>query len=139
MRLLWKLAGTALLALLLAAGTGEAMADPLNSPQAVPFEITCNGERLSVISPSEPSSALQVVGENTVGIATVITLTTTFIDPQSGEPVSDVQTVVYGPGHGGAQGLQGRLTPCEETVIIDDPSLGTVTVVFAGDFLLTPR
>lgn len=140
MRVLWKLAAAALIAMLLTfAGTGKAMADPINSPKALPFAVTCEGERLNVISPSEPSSALLIEGENTVGIGTVVTLTTTYIDPQSGEPVTDVQTVMYGPGHGAARGVQGKLTRCTETVIIEDPALGTVTVVFAGDFLLTPR
>ena len=139
MHALWRLASAVALVLLLAGGAGTALADPINSPKAVPFAITCGGERLSIISPNEPTSSLLVVGETTVGVATVATLTTTYTDPQSGATMTDVQTFVYGSGHGKAQGLQGTLTSCSETVVVEDPVVGPITVTLAGNFLLTQR
>ena len=140
MRTLFKLIGVLSLAILaLGVRSAPAYADPLNSPQAVFFGITCEGERFSVVSPNEPAANLLIIGETTVGVATVASVTTTFTDPQTGELVSLVQEVVFGPGHGQAQGVAGKLTHCSETVVTEDADLGTITAVLEGDFLLTPR
>jgi hypothetical protein len=63
----------------------------------------------SGVSLSKPAAAVQLVGSTSILVGTDALLTTTYTDPQTGQPVATAQPIVYGAGHGHANGVQGRL------------------------------
>ncbi|HEU5103137.1 MAG TPA: hypothetical protein VFU22_29150 [Roseiflexaceae bacterium] len=136
MSIVRKFGLVAAVVLALAASSGLAFADPSHSRNAVTIPLTCGGVPLTVISPSEPAANALVVGDTGTLILTQGTLTLTYIDPQSGGLVSEIQEVVYGPGHGNAQGM--LLTSCISIVTVQDPNVGPITGTLVGLFFIAP-
>ncbi|MFN8456592.1 MAG: hypothetical protein U0401_18310 [Anaerolineae bacterium] len=126
-----------MVAVLAMANIGLALADPINNPHAVHFVLTCDGQEFTVVSANEPTPTIHIVGETNTLIATEATLNTTFTDPQTGETITDSFTKVFGAGHGQAQGLQKRLITCTNTIIVDDPDVGPVTLELIATFMKT--
>jgi hypothetical protein len=138
---IWRKLAVAIIAGALLAGTGigSALADPIRSPHAVNFTLTCDGTQLTVVSANEPTASIQVVGSTTTLVATDATLTTTYTDPQTGATVTEVQSVVYGAAHGNATGIEKRLVTCTNTITVQDPNVGLVTVALTGQFIFAPH
>lgn len=109
------------------AAAGPAAADPVRGHEAVPIALTCAGESFLFISPNEPTPAGQLIGGTSVVVATAAHLVTSFVDPETGNPVTDVIDVVYGAGHGAAIGVNSQLTTCTATNVVDDPMVGPIT------------
>jgi hypothetical protein len=124
--------------LLVSSGIGAALADPTRGRQAISASLACAGEELAVVSANEPTPTLQVTSTTSVLIATDGTLTITYVDPQTDQPVTEVQHQVFGAGHGDAAGLETKLITCDRTVTVQDPNLGAVTLRLTGTFILTP-
>lgn len=118
--------------------TSPALADATGGHQAVHFALTCGGEHFTVVSPSEPSAAVQLADGTSVLIGTDALLITTYTDPQTGQVVSSTQHFVYGAGHGNAHGTQDRVATCTHTDVLDDPDVGPITVDLVGQFILAP-
>lgn len=129
----------AVVAVMSISGVGLALADPISNPLAVHFALTCGGQEFIVVSANEPTATIHIVGETSMLVVTEATLTTTFTDPQTGETVTDSLTVIFGAGHGEAEGLQGSLTTCTHTLVVEDPVVGPVTFDLTGTFLMTPN
>jgi hypothetical protein len=119
-------------------GASPALADATDGRNAVHFNLTCGGEQFGVVSPSEPAAAVQLIGSTSILVGTDALLTTTYTDPQTGQPVATTQHVVYGAGHGDANGVQGRLLHCTNTIVVDDPDLGPITITLVAQFILAP-
>ena len=129
----------AVVAVMSTSGAGLALADPISNPLAVHFALTCGGQEFTVVSANEPTATVHIVGETYMLVATEATLTITFTDPQTGEIVTDSHTTIFGAGNGEAEGLQGSLTTCTHTLIVDDPVVGPVTFDLTATFLMTPN
>jgi hypothetical protein len=125
-------------ALLAGAGISSAFADPIQGRNAISFNVTCGGEQFTVVSASEPAASIQVVGRTTTLVATDATLTTTYTNPQTGEPVTEIQSVVSGAGHGDATGVGRRLTTCTDTITVQDANVGLITTTLVGTFIFAP-
>jgi len=123
---------------LLLSASRTALADPVNGANAASFTLTCGNQTITVVTPSANAAIAQVIGTTSVGVATEVNVSLTFIDPDTGQPVTTTQTVIYGAGHGKAQGLQNRLTTCSSTFTFEDPEVGTVTVTLSVTQFLTP-
>lgn len=121
------------------ASIGPALADPINNPLAFHFTLTCGGQEFTVVSANEPTATVRIVGETNMLVATEATVVTTFTDPQTGETITDSHTTIFGAGNGEAEGLQGSLTTCTHTLIVEDPDVGPVTIVVIGTFMMTPN
>src|SRR5262245_22078253 len=124
----------ALVVVLIVSSTSAAFADPSHSRNAVTIPLVCGGIPFTVISPSEPAANALVMGDTTTLILGQGTLTTTYTDPLTGGLVTAVQSLVYGPGHGNAQGLP--LTPCTSTVTVQDPNVGPIAATLNGLFFI---
>ena len=85
-----------------------------------------------------PPAAAQLVGSTSILVGTDTLLTTIYTDPQTGQPVAITQHVVYGAGHGDANGLQDRLLNCTNTIVVTDPDLGLITITLVARFILVP-
>jgi hypothetical protein len=122
------------------AGTvvSPALADAAGGSNAVHFTLTCGGEQFIVVSPSEPAAAVQLVGSTSVLIGTDALLTTSYTDPQTGQLVTTTQHVVYGAGHGNANGVQDRILDCTNTTVVNDPEVRPITITLAARFILAP-
>lgn len=129
---------TAASVVLVGVGASSALADATGGRNAVHFNLTCGGEQFSVVSPSEPAAAVQLVGSTSILVGTDALLTTTYTDPQTGRPVVTTQHIVYGAGHGDANGVQGRLLDCTNTIVVNDPNLGPITITLVARFILAP-
>ena len=129
----------AVVAVVSTSGVGMALADPINNPLAVHFALTCGGQEFTVVSANEPTATVHIVGETDTLVATEATLVTTFTDPQTGETVTDSLTAIFGAGNGEVEGLQGSLTTCTHTLIVEDPDVGPVTFELTGTFVMTPN
>lgn len=129
----------ALVAVISAFGVGTTLADPLNDPLAVHFALTCGGQEFTVVSANEPTATVHIVGETDMLVATEATLVTTFTDPQTGATITDSHTTIFGAGNGEAEGLQGSLTTCTHTLIVEDPDVGPVTLALTATFIMTPH
>ena len=125
-------------ALLAVSSVGAAFADPTHGRNTISFNLSCGGEQFTVVSANEPTASVQVVGSTSTLVATNAMLTTTYTDPQTGETVTETQSIVYGAGHGQAAGLAQRLTVCTNTIIVQDPNVGPITVTLIGTFIFTP-
>ena len=123
-------------AVLAGVGAGPALADATDGHNAVHFDLTCGGEQFTVVSPSEPAAAVQLAGSTSILVGTDALLTTTYTDPQTAQPVTTTQHVIYGAGHGDANGVQGRLLDCTNTIVVNDPDLGPITITLVGQFIL---
>ena len=128
----------AVLGLLGSSSIGVALADPTRGRQAISATLTCAGEELAVVSANEPTPTLQVTSNTSVLIGIDGTLTITYLDPQTGHLVTEVQHKVFGAGHGEADGLQTKVITCDRTFTVQDPTVGTVTASLTGTFVLTP-
>jgi hypothetical protein len=113
-----------------------ANADATTGHNAVHFTLTCAGEQFVVVSPSEPAAAVQIVGTSSVLVGTDALLTTSYTDPQTGRLVTNTQHIVYGAGHGNANGTQDRAIHCVDTVVVNDPDVGPITITLLATFLL---
>ena len=95
--------------LLLALGIASpALADPINNPHASYIEIVCNGETITIVTPSPQTPVAHVVGGS--GVTLVSEVRGSYIDPETGETVNYVD--VYGAGHGQAKGQQDDVITC---------------------------
>ena len=111
-------------ALLLAAGTAPAAADPLRSKQAVAFDITCGGETLSVvITGGIPAHVGGGTGSLLLRSISLTDLTTS-------------ETRAYSIGQGKQVGLQDSFEACSGTFVI--PETG-VTYTFDAVVTRVPR
>src|SRR5918911_42443 len=117
----------AVLGLLVSSGIGVALAGPAPGRPALSATLTCAGEELTVVSANEPTPTLQVTSNTSVLIGIDGTLTITYLDPQTGHLVTEVQHKVFGAGHGEADGLQTKVITCDRTFTVQDPTVGTVT------------
>ena len=129
----------AVVAVVSTSGVGMALADPINNPLAVHFALTCGGQEFTVVSANEATATVHIVGETDMLVATEATLVITFTDPQTGETVTDSLTAIFGAGNGEAEGLQGNLTTCTHTLIVEDSDVGPVTFELTATFLMTPN
>ena len=120
------------------ATVGPALADATGGRNAVHFTVSCGGEQFTVVSPSEPSAAVQIVGSTSILVGTDALLTTSYTDPQTGQSITTTQHVVYGAGHGNANGVQDRLLDCTNTIVVEDPDLGPITITLIAEFILAP-
>lgn len=126
----------ALLALmLLTASVSTAFADAKTEP----FTLTCGGEEITVVTPSEHAANAQVVGSTTNTVATRVTISTTFQDPATQQSVTETETFTYGAGHGKARGLQNKLQTCSTTFSFQDPDVGLVTGQLSVTLFMTPH
>ena len=98
-----------------------ALADA-GGPHVFRFMLSCGGQTIEVVSPSEAAAIAQAVANQTVLVATKIVVTLG----------SDTFTVTYGPGHGQARGIQGSLQTCTGT----DPASGATLTITQ---FMTPR
>jgi hypothetical protein len=124
--------------LLVGVPVSAANADATAGHNAVHFTLTCAGEKFAVVSPSEPAAAVQIVGISSVLVGTDALLTTTYTDPQTGQLVTNTQHIVYGAGHGSANGTQDRAIHCADTTVVNDPDVGPITITLLATFLLAP-
>jgi hypothetical protein len=115
-----------------------ALADATGGSNTVHFNLTCRGEQFTVVSPSEPAAAVQLAGRTSILIGTDALLTTSYANPQTGQPVITTQHVVYGAGHGNANGVRDRILDCTNTIVVNDPDVGPVTITLAAQFILAP-
>jgi hypothetical protein len=60
---------------------GPAAADATGGHNAAIQTLTCGGEELTVVTPSGPAAAGQVLGANGTLVAAHLTITLTFTDP----------------------------------------------------------
>jgi hypothetical protein len=139
MQLLRKLVWAAIAGGFLAGGSaGAAFADPIGGQLAVPLTLTCGESVLTVVSPNEPAATLQVIGTTYVLVATEATRIITYVDPQTGLPVTETLHVVFGAGNEQATGLQPKLTTCTSNGTVQDPNLGDVTYTITVTLATTP-
>jgi hypothetical protein len=89
-------------------------------------------------TPSEPAAAVRLAGSTSVLIGTDALLTTSYTDPQTGQLVTTTQHVVYGAGHGNANGVQDRILDCTNTTVVNDPEVRPITITLAARFILAP-
>jgi hypothetical protein len=115
-----------------------ALADATGGNNAVHFNLTCGGEQFTVVSPSEPAATVQLAGSTRILVGTDALLTTSYTDPQTGQPVTTTQHVVYGAGHGNANGVQDRILDCTNTIVVNDPDVGPITITLVAQFILAP-
>lgn len=52
--------------------------------------------------------------------------------------MTDIQHLVFGAGHGNADGFQDRMVDCTNTIVISDPDVGPITLTLVGQFILAP-
>lgn len=128
-----------MVAVLAVANIGPALADPIKNPIALHAVLTCDGQEFTVVSPNEPTASVHIVGETNMLVATEATIITTFTDPQTGETITNSFTVIYGAGHGQAQGLQGSLITCTRNLVVEDPDVGPVTIDVSVTFMKAPN
>ena len=121
--------------LLFASSMSTAFADAKTEP----FTLTCGGEQITVVTPSEHAANAQVVGSPANTVATRVTIRTTFQDPATQQPVTETETFTYGAGHGKARGLQDKLQTCSTTFSFHDPDVGLVTGQLSVTLFMTPR
>ncbi len=122
---------------LLAGHVGTAGSDPLKNFRLL-IPATCNdGERFEFVINGE-GIAGHIIGDTGNIHPVQDTVTYTYTDPTTGEPVTT--TVVDSLGRGKKEGLQGDLKRCEGTVKYTDPELGLeVTAEFDVVAYFTPR
>jgi hypothetical protein len=123
------------LMLLCAASMRPAFADANTEP----ITLNCGGEAITVVTPSEHAAAAQVVDSTANTVATRVTISTTFQDPTTQQPVTETETFTYGAGHGKARGLQDSLITCSSTFSFQDPDVGLVTGHLSVTLFMTPR
>lgn len=117
-----------------------AFADSIRGPNVQgPGVWYCGNEVLVISSPSLQATNAQVRTDNSIWIVESMTLTFTYVDPQTGTPASFSQTFTGGPAHGEATGVQGKLVTCTGHGSFADPQLGTVTVDGVAQVFQTPR
>jgi hypothetical protein len=119
-------------------GLTPASADPVRGHNAVPLTLTCNGVELMLVSANEPTPTIHVIGESTVLVATAAHLELSFVDPATGQTITEVTDVVYGSGHGAANDAQRNLTTCTSTQVIEDPAVGTITATLTATVAIRP-
>ena len=93
------------LSLALATATTRPVLADANGPNAVHLTVTCGGVTYEVVSPSGSSANAQIIGSNSVSVASLLVVTVG----------SETFTFTYGPGHGQAVGLQGDIQVCTAT------------------------
>ena len=133
MRRFWMLMA---MAALLLTSVRPAHADPTHNPNVSTFTLQCGDATLTVGSPTDSSAVALALNDHRVVVASVIT--ERFVDPVTRQDVAPPRTFTYGPGHGHANGLQEELTTCTQSVIFDDPDLGTVELLFSFRVFFTP-
>ena len=126
-------------ALLTTAALGPVAADPSpENPQALARTIVCeNGQTYDIIVVAA-GAAGHIVGATGVVILTSAAWVETYIDPATGQVVSES----FGPfpvGHGKRTGQQADLITCTYDVTYEDAVRGTVQRAVTVEVFITPR
>jgi hypothetical protein len=100
--------------------------------------LACDGVNLTLVSANEPTPSLHVIGDTGVFVATSAHLELRFVDPATGQTVTEITDVVYAAGHGHALGVQDDLTTCTDTEIVDDPVVGPITATLVATLAARP-
>jgi hypothetical protein len=128
----------AMAAIITALGVGIGSADPINSKNVQRFQFDCGGEQITVVTIFQNSAAVANI-EGITGnfVATRLSGTFTYTDPQTGEEVTESFDSPI--GNGKKAGLQEDLISCTTPRIVEDPELGTLFVDLTLTGFLTPR
>ena len=131
-----RLLPVSLAVLLILVTVAPAFADPINSPHAFVFNpLTCdNGLTVTLVTPSEATPVVQVIGTNQVLVGTG----GRNVGMVNGVTIYD-NTWTMASAHGQAQGLEDSLVTCSRDYQFQDPDLGLVIGTFTITGFLTPR
>jgi hypothetical protein len=126
------------LAVLLALiAVAPAFADPINSSHAYIYNnvFTCdNGQTARLVTPSDPTPVIQVIGTNQVFVGTG----GRNVGMVDGVTIYD-ETWTLASSNGQARGLADSLLSCSAHYQFEDEELGLVTGTFTITGFLTPR
>jgi hypothetical protein len=133
------LLAAAMMAITVLLAVGIASADPINSKNARTFTLDCvGGQSVTVVFVLQNAAVVtNVVGSTENFVGTAFTGTVTFIDPATGQSVTE--PILFHPGSGQKEGLQDSLTTCDGTFSFEHPDLGEVTVDLTITGFFTPR
>jgi hypothetical protein len=133
-----KLPIVLLLTCILGAVAASAQSGILSNPNAFPFTFNCGGQQVTVVTVANAANAL-VTTNNSVMIATSLTQVTSYIDPTTGQPVTQTLNSQIGAGHGQATGISDLTTCVSAPITVQDPQLGTETITLTIVAFFTPR
>jgi len=119
---------------LLALGAGPAAADPVNAPGAEPFDVVCAGQTYTIVAGGGPG---HVLGSTANLIPAAFVETVTFVDPETGQTVTE--TFAFGIGRGKRTGQQDVLETCTFALEFEDEFGNPVSVEGAVTLFVTPR
>ena len=112
------------LAILVMGPASGALADPTNGTHKERFPVTCAGTTYQVVGGK--GAAAQVEDSQDVLVPAAFVQVSSWTDPDTGEPVNQVDAFTVGQGN--RTGQQGRLITCTYTATFDDPEVGAVMV-----------
>ncbi len=118
------LLGTIVMAIVLTGTSGVVLADPVNGTHKEVFPVTCGDQTYVVVAGR--GAAAQVVDSQAVLIPAEFVQVSSWVDPQSGQTVT--QTDAFSVGNGKRMGQQGSQISCTYKAIFQDPDVGPVTV-----------
>jgi hypothetical protein len=112
------------LAILLISPASGALADPTNGTHKEVFPVTCAGTTYQVVGGK--GAAAQVDDSQDVLVPAAFVQVSSWTDPATGEPVSQVDA--FSVGQGNRTGQQDRQITCTYTARFVDPEVGVVLV-----------
>ena len=128
----------AMAAIITALGVGIGSADPINSKNVSTEQWDCGGEQITVVTIFQNDAiVVNIVGSTGNFVATRLSGTFTYTDPQTGEEVTEPFDLPI--GNGSKAGLEEDLISCTTPRIVQDPELGTLFVDLTVTGFLTPR
>jgi hypothetical protein len=119
--LLWA---TAMIALLLGSWASPARADPIGGTHKEVFPVTCAGETFLVVG--GVGAPAQVVDGQEVLIPASFIQESSWIDPETGELVTQID--IFSVGQGNRTGQQNDQITCTYSATFQDPEVGPVMV-----------
>jgi len=100
------------------------LADPVNGTHKEVFSVTCAGQSYHVVAGR--GAPAQVLDSQAVLIPAAFVQVSSWVDPQTGQTVTQSDT--FSIGNGNRTGQQGDQISCSYTAVFQDPDVGPVTV-----------
>jgi hypothetical protein len=110
-------------------------ADPVKSTHKEVFPVSCAGQTYLVVGGR--GAAAQVLESTAVLIPAAFVQVTSWVDPQTGQVVT--QTDAFSVGNGNRTGQQGTQISCTYQAVFQDPEVGPITVNGTISGFLAPR
>jgi hypothetical protein len=123
------------IALVMVSTAPSALADPINGTHKEVFPITCASETFFVVG--GVGAPAQVVDGQEVSIPASFVQESSWVDPQTGEIVTQIDA--FSVGQGNRTGQQDDQITCTYTATFEDPVVGPVHVEGSVTGFFAPR